>query len=94
MTSACRLEPADNVRHRLDEIEKRCQDRFRDEGLSVAEAYVKGRRSLLAQFAMQCDRKSRDYVAIFHRRGARSKYPPAKPGALGCEPLKAAERER
>jgi hypothetical protein len=27
-------------------------------------------------------------------KGATSKYPPAEPGALGCEPLKAAVRGR
>ncbi len=29
-----------------------------------------------------------------HSTGGKSKYPPAEPGALLCEPLKAAERGR
>ncbi len=36
--------------------------------------------------------KMRGYGSEFN--AAQSKYPPAEPGALGCEPLKAAERGR
>lgn len=52
-----------------------------------------GRVPLLAELG-RCCVISNSYVHDFRSSSIRSKYPPAEPGALGCEPLKAAKRGR